>query len=231
MNRRLQLVVHHRQRRHENDHVAERPDDDAAVARLENDFVADAHLDGIAAAGFFFFHQFNADHETPLANIADVIERRKLARQTFLDIADSRPHPFENFFRLEKLQARERRRAAEWVSGVRVPVEKAFELFVFAQKRRENLLGRERRREREIASGDSFRDTQDIWCYVRVVAGEHFPCAAEAGRDFVGDEENALSAADLPQRLQIRDRMRPHAGGALHERLDDQRSERIFFID
>ena len=50
------------------------------------------------------------------------------------------------------------------------------------------------------------------------------PGAAEAGRDLVADEERAVPRA-AAQPAQVRGRMDPHAGGALHERLDDQRRE------
>ena len=59
-----------------------------------------------------------------------------------------------------------------------------------------------------------------------MLAGEHPPRAAEARRDLVGDEERPVMPRQPGQRAQVRRRVEPHPGGPLHERLDDDCSER-----
>ena len=66
----LQIGESHRQWRHEDDHIAERAEHDAAVAKLLADFGAHATL-GVEAG------EFDADHKAFLADFADVFERTK----------------------------------------------------------------------------------------------------------------------------------------------------------
>ena len=55
----------------------------------------------------------------------------------------------------------------------------------------------EDRAERGVATGDSLPGENDVGLEVPVLAGERFAYAAHAGHDFVGDEENAVAAADF----------------------------------
>ena len=50
------------------------------------------------------------------------------------------------------------------------------------------------------AGSDSLRDAQDIWLDSGVISGPPFACAAHAALHFVGDQENAVLAA---QRLKL----------------------------
>ena len=57
-----------------------------------------------------------------------------------------------------------------------------------------------------------------------MVAGEHFACSAEAGSNFVGNQEYAVFITELTQLLQVERRIDTHACAALYDRLNDNGS-------
>ena len=70
------------------------------------------------------------------------------------------------------------------------------------------------------------RDAEEVGRDAGVLAREEPSRASEAGRHLVGDEERPVATGERMQRAQVGRRMRPHAGGTLHQRLDDDRGER-----
>ena len=54
-----------------------------------------------------------------------------------------------------------------------------------------------------------------------MVAGEHFAGSAEAGSNFVGNQQYAVLITELTQLLQVERRIDTHACAALHDRLND----------
>ena len=56
-----------------------------------------------------------------------------------------------------------------------------------------------------------------------MVKREHLPGSAESGRDFVGDQEDAVPVAERAQLRQELRRIDAHAGAALQQRFDDDR--------
>ena len=70
-----------------------------------------------------------------------------------------------------------------------------------------------------------FAEAEQVGLDAFVLDGEHSPGAPEAGRHLVADQQRAVPARQLAQRRQVAGRLRPHAGGALHERLDDERGD------
>src|SRR5579884_1332064 len=56
-----------------------------------------------------------------------------------------------------------------------------------------------------------------------MLARKHAPGSAEPNGDFIRDEEDIIFPAEMMQSVQVLGWMVQHAGGALHERLDDQR--------
>ena len=79
-----------------------------------------------------------------------------------------------------------------------------------AEEGLEDLLARERRGERQIAAGDALADAQEVGRDVRLLAGEHRPGAAEAGRDLVADQQHAVRVREPLASA------RRYAGGCVH---------------
>src|SRR5713101_10025777 len=55
-----------------------------------------------------------------------------------------------------------------------------------------------------------------------MLAGEHLPGTTKAGGDLIADQEDAVFGSDLSERLNVFDRLCPHACRSLHERFDNQ---------
>ena len=60
-----------------------------------------------------------------------------------------------------------------------------------------------------------------------LLAGEQRAGAAEADRDFVGDQVHAVPVAGFAQQLQIERVVHAHAGRALHQRFDDHGADLV----
>ena len=89
-----------------------------------------------------------------------------------------------------------------------------------------NLVRRQCRGERHVASGDRFGHAEDVRLHGAVLAGEHPAGASEAGEDLVGNQRDAVRSSDLanvPEKLRGPD---DHAARALHHRLDDHGGHR-----
>ena len=63
-----------------------------------------------------------------------------------------------------------------------------------------------------------------------MLAGEHRAGAAEADGDFVGDQQHVVLPRQLAHAPQVAGRMHEHAGGRLHQRLDDQRGDLVVLL-
>ena len=188
-------------RRHENDDIAQRPDHHAAFARFEDDLMADPLLRRVTLPARLVLDELDADHIAPLADIADMSQRQKLVAQSLLQQSHARLHFLDDIFFGEQFEIGDGHRAAERVAGIGVAMEEGFEIFVLAEKRREDILRGERRRQRQITAGDAFGKTKYVRRHAGVVAGEHFPGAAKAGGDLVENEENPMAPAEITQRL------------------------------
>ena len=145
--------------------------------------------------------------------------------QAFRQHGDLGLQTFDHPVVLEDVQTRQRRGAAERIAGVGVPVEERLELVVRGQKGRKYLVGRERGGQRQIPAGEALGDAEDVRADTGVPAGEHPAGTAEPGRHFVADQQDAVPLRQLAQRLDVFDGMIPHARGALHQRLDDDRGQ------
>ena len=88
-----------------------------------------------------------------------------------------------------------------------------------------DALGRQRRRQRHVAAGEALGEAEQVRRDALLLAGEHRPGAAEAGRDLVADQQHAVAVAELAHRAQVARRVDDHPGGALHQRLDDHRGD------
>ena len=83
-----------------------------------------------------------------------------------------------------------------------------------------NLAAGEHRAHRHGAVGDALGRRHQIGRDAEIIGGERRAEPAEAGDDFVEDQEDAVLVAQLAQPLQIALRRRQHAGRA-GDRLDD----------
>src|SRR5256884_257480 len=116
-------------------------------------------------------HEFDADHQTNLPDIADV--RRRPHRLQFLAQG-----MFEQLSRanrggaLQNLEARQCRRRTELVRRITVAVEKRFEFFVFAEERIENLLCGQRRSHWDVTTAQALREAKEVRLHALVLAGE-----------------------------------------------------------
>ena len=140
---------------------------------------------------------------------------------------DLRLQLLEHALALEEVERREAGGAGQRIPRVRVAVKECELLLIFAEEGRVDLLGRQGRGERQIAAGDALGEAQEIGRDRLLLAREHRPGAAEAGRDLVADEEHVVLGAELARGAQEAGRLQQHAGGALHQRLDDERGELV----
>ena len=112
---------------------------------------------------------------------------------------------------------------AERVAAVGMAVHEGFPFVIIGVEGVINFVGRNRDRHGHIAAGQSFRNAQDIGTYAGMVKRKHLPGSAESGRDFVGDQEDAVPVAERAQLRQELRRIDAHAGAALQQRFDDDR--------
>ena len=171
--------------------------------------------------------ELDPDHEPPLADLGHAGERDDLALEQPREELDLRRELLDRALVLERLKRRDPGRAGERVTGVGVAVEEAPVVLVAAEETLVQSLGGERRGEREVAAGDPFADAHQVRDDVLVLAGEHPAGPPEAGGDLVADEQHAVLVAQFADSAQVAVRLHEHAGGALHERLDDHRGDRL----
>lgn len=76
----------------------------------------------------------------------------------------------------------------------------------------------------QVAAGQSFRRAEDIRADAGVFDGEHLACPAEAGSDFIVDEQDAILVTEMAQAAQVFRRVDAHTRCALQDRFDDESS-------
>src|SRR5262250_1310917 len=94
--------------------------------------------------------------------------------------ADTLKHPIV----LKNFEASNRDAASQRVPRVRVAMKERLELIILTEKRREDLLGCERRGKRKVSSGDPFSEAQEVWLNVRLLHRKHCPGPPEPRRHF-----------------------------------------------
>ena len=73
----------------------------------------------------------------------------------------------------------------------------------------------------------AFDKRDDVRHHAGGLAGEQAAGAAEAGEDFVEDQQQLVAVGRLAQPVQHRGVVEAHAAGALHQRLDDDAGELV----
>ena len=167
-------------------------------------------------AGGSIFHELDADHEALLTDIADVgesFERLEELGELFGFLLDC----FQEFVFLEKVERGEGGGAGEGIAGVGVAVEEGFIFGRRAEEGVEYFLSGERGREGEIAAGNAFGDAHEVRLNGFVFNGEHFAGSAEAGGDFIADQERVVLGGETADFAEEAGGMDDHAGGALDD--------------
>ncbi len=163
-----------------------------------------------ALLGLLVPDDFDADHEAFAANVAHDAELAGPATQASQQIIAHAPGVFHVFV-LDQSQGRERRGNADGISaegrgmGARGPIHDAG--------------GRNGRGKRQAGS-DALGNTNDVGLNPGVIAGPPLAGAAHAALNLVGDQQDAVLAADVLQLDQKFARRRDVAAFALN-RLDD----------
>jgi hypothetical protein len=82
-------------------------------------------------------------------------------------------------------------------------------------------VARHHQRQRQVAAADALRQAQEVGPDARLLAREEGAGAPAAHRDLVGDQVHAMAVAQRAHAAQVGRVVHGHAGGALHQRLDD----------
>lgn len=128
---------------------------------------------------------------------------------------------FEDGLVAEDLEAGEGGGAAELAAGVAVTVEEGAAFGGIAEEAVEDALGGEGGGEGEVAASEAFGEAEEVGGDAFLLAGEHSAGAAEAGHDFVEDEEDVVLMAPVVEAFEHALGPEAHAGSALDEGLDD----------
>ena len=105
--------------------------------------------------------------------------------------ADLRLQALERPLLLEGVEVGQRRGAGERVAGVGVAVEEGALLLGRAEEALVDPLGRQGRGQRHVAAGQPLGEAEEVRRDPLLLAGEHRPGAAEAGRHLVADQQHA----------------------------------------
>ncbi len=114
--------------------------------------------------------------------------------------------------------------AGERMAGIGVAVEQLDRVLRPLHERVVDVLAHDDAAHRHRAGSDALGEGDHVGDDAVALGGEGEAEAAEAGDDFVEDQQDAVLVADRAQLLQIALRRRQHAGRARH-RLDDHRGD------
>src|SRR4051794_26920293 len=105
--------------------------------------------------------QVDSDHESAAADLGDLRHRRNLVEQ-LAEEPDLGLQAQQGVLRLERVQAGDGRRAGERAAGEGVAVEERPSVLGRSQESLVYALGRERRRQRQVAAGESLAQAQEV---------------------------------------------------------------------
>ena len=152
-------------------------------------------------------------------------ERGQASRVDFFNCGN----PLEDRLALENAERRIRRGAGDWIGGVGVPVEERARA-IAARECVVNAIGRKRRGQWQKSAGQSLGDAHQIGNDCGSFAGEHSARSAEAGEDFVRNQQHIVSggqAADSGKKFLG---MNDHPARALKQRLDNHGGDFIALL-
>ena len=127
---------------------------------------------------------------------------------------------------LEQIERGIRGGAAKRIRHVSRPVHQCL-LRVIRPEGIEDFCGRYCGRKRQRASGQRFRECDDVRRDLRLLGSKHGPGAAEPGKHLVEDQEHVVLVREGSQMTQHAGVMEFHPAGTLHQRLDNNGGDRI----
>lgn len=157
------------------------------------DFFGDGGFFGERLARGFVFDELDGLQEAEAAHLADVgmsFERREGFPERFACGRDS-------VEKLVGLEAVEDSVACRGGNGMRLIGEAVHEGGAARFERIDDVRSDKDRAERSVPTGDSLSGENNVGLKPPVLAGEWFTSASHARHDFVGDEQDAVAAADL----------------------------------
>src|SRR5690348_12090619 len=158
-------------------------------------------------AGFFVADKFDAEEQPCAANVADdgKFAKRLKGAQEFKACGRDAS---EKIFFGDVVEDGESRGGGNGMRGIGEAVE---ERAGAAFDGLGDFSGDKDGAERGVAAGDSLPYENDVGFDVPVIDGKVLSCAAHAGHDFVGDQKNAVAAADFGDAREIFGRRRDSA--------------------
>jgi len=201
---------------HQNDDVADRSRQKLVAASRKTDLSAD--LVGCIEGGSISTPNLDSDYKTGSPDLPHVWPLLKPVKP-HAKISNLWLETFKNMFSFEDIEICERRGASQWIPAVAVPVVES--LLRSAEKRGEDPVGRQSRRQWKIAARQSFRDCHEIREHIFVLAGKKLAGSPEPGHDFVENQEDFVFIAPSAQGLKRARRPEPHSCGALNHWLND----------
>ena len=213
----FQLILGGAERWHENDRVEHRAGQKAVAAGGETDF-------GAVAIGPRKFGSVGSANLNPCneAEVADFVDEWNLAQtiEQVREDLDFRCEILEGLFAFEDFEIRERGGASEGISRIAVTVVEGLSLGDIPEEGGEDAFRRERRGERQVATGESFGEAEKIRNDRFVLAGEHFSGATKSRHHFIENQEHPGGVAFLAKFAEHSCWPEPHPGSALDEGFD-----------
>src|SRR5437870_5293678 len=145
--------------------------------------MAHSNFEGIGFSRLLILHQLDGCYESPLPDVAHMGQLPEWVKQSRHRL-DLRLQSSERLLFLEHLEICQRYGAAERITGIAVPVEECFEVFVLAEKGLVDFVGGECCCEWDVAAGQAFADRHQVRRDPLMLAGEHLAGTAESGGDF-----------------------------------------------
>ena len=132
-----------------------------------------------------------------MTDFTDVLVKSEGIHECIMEVGCFFGSMLKNFFFLHNFEYSEGGSAAYGVTGIGVAVHKLLAFVVIVIEGIVNLVCGAHNSHRQVTAGECFTDSHDIWGDTGMVAGEHFACSAEAGSNFVGNQQYAVFITEL----------------------------------
>ncbi|MCY1356155.1 hypothetical protein D9M69_425970 [compost metagenome] len=215
--------------RQEVHHVAQRPQQGAALQGVLEDLQAAAFLPGVGCLAGLVLDHFDGQHHAGLAHLGDmgvVDEVGGGGGHAHGQLAVGLDHPVL----FEDVQGGQGGGAGQWIAGVGMGVEEGAQGLIIVVETLVDGFGSEHRGHRQVAAGQGLGQHQEVRGDAGLLAGEHGPGAAEAYGDLVVDQVHAVAVAGIAQQLEVHRVVHAHAAGALDQRLDYHRRDLLVVL-
>lgn len=206
---------------HKDEDVAQRTGDETSFLGGFGDALADAPMGGKGGLGFAVGDEFDAGHDTTLADIADVGELPPGA-EAFAEPVGIGADIVEDAIFFEESEGGETGGASERVPCVGVSVVESFAFRRGCDEGVVDFLSAESGSDGEVAAGEAFRDAEDVGVDLFLFAGEEGACSAEPDGDFIGDEWDTVARGEFADAAEITGGMNEETSGPLDEGFDEK---------